>query len=102
MLSSKRLAIVGGASIIASHMPFNPVSTEYLHLVVCACVPKLKMEGRKEDNSLPLPTVEAVLDKVKSDGTFDQFRKTCLAAVEAEVYMESTVPVSQHILSGPL
>lgn len=35
--------------------------------------------------SLPLPTPEAVLDRVKSDGTFDQFRKTCLAAIEAEV-----------------
>ena len=34
-----------------------------------------------------LPSVETVLNKVKSDGTFDQFRKTCLAAVEAEVHV---------------
>lgn len=40
-----------------------------------------------QESPLALPSVEAVLDKVKSDGTFDQFRKTCLAAVEAEVYM---------------
>lgn len=33
----------------------------------------------------PLPSADAVLNKVKSDGTFDQFRKTCLATVEAEV-----------------
>ena len=32
-----------------------------------------------------LPSVDAVLGKLKSDGTFDQFRKTCLAAIEAEV-----------------
>ncbi|CAI8016969.1 Biorientation of chromosomes in cell division protein 1-like 1 [Geodia barretti] len=48
------------------------------------------MEAQKQDHtSLPLPTVEAVLDKVKSDGTFDQFRKTCLAAVEAEPSMRA-------------
>ena len=34
---------------------------------------------------MAFPSAEVVLDKVKSDGTFDQFRKTCLAAVEAEV-----------------
>lgn len=38
-----------------------------------------------QEAPLTLPSAEAVLDKVKSDGTFDQFRKTCLAAVEAEV-----------------
>ena len=32
-----------------------------------------------------LPSAEVVLDKLKSDGTFDQFRKTCSAAIEAEV-----------------
>ena len=32
-----------------------------------------------------LPSAEMVLDKLKSDGTFDQFRKTCSAAIEAEV-----------------
>lgn len=32
-----------------------------------------------------LPSADAVLDKLKSDGTFDQFRKTCLASIEAEV-----------------
>ena len=32
-----------------------------------------------------LPSAEAVLNKLKSDGTFDQFRKTCLASIEAEV-----------------
>ena len=37
------------------------------------------------ETAAPLPSVEAVLDKVKSDGTFDQFRKACLTAVEAEV-----------------
>ena len=53
------------------------------------------MEARKQDHtSLPLPTVEAVLDKVKSDGTFDQFRKTCLAAVEAEVW--SNLIISEY------
>ena len=36
-------------------------------------------------DDLQLPSTEVVLNKVKSDGTFDQFRKTCLAAVEAEV-----------------
>lgn len=38
-----------------------------------------------QEAPLALPSAEIVLDKVKSDGTFDQFRKTCLAAVEAEV-----------------
>ena len=32
-----------------------------------------------------LPTPEAVLNKLKSDGTFDQLRRSCLAAIEAEV-----------------
>ena len=32
-----------------------------------------------------LPTPEAVLNKLKSDGTFDQLRKSCLANIEAEV-----------------
>ena len=41
-----------------------------------------------QDSPLPLPSTEAVLDKVKSDGTFDQFRKTCLASVEAEVFTQ--------------
>jgi len=35
-----------------------------------------------------LPSAEAVLDKLKSDGTFDQFRKTCSAAIEAEVSVD--------------
>ena len=33
----------------------------------------------------PLPSVDAVLNKLKSDGTFDQFRKTCLSSIEGEV-----------------
>ena len=33
----------------------------------------------------PFPTVDEVLNKLKSKGTFDQFRKTCLASIEAEV-----------------
>ena len=33
----------------------------------------------------PPPTAGAVLNKLKYDGTFDQFRKTCLSAIEAEV-----------------
>ena len=33
----------------------------------------------------PYPTVDDVLTKLKSNGTFDQFRKACLASVEAEV-----------------
>lgn len=33
----------------------------------------------------PYPTVDEVLNKLKSNGTFDQFRKACLASVEAEV-----------------
>lgn len=32
----------------------------------------------------PPPTAGAVLNKLKYDGTFDQFRKTCLSAIEAE------------------
>lgn len=45
------------------------------------------MEALQSVQEAPLafPSAEVVLDKVKSDGTFDQFRKTCLAAVEAEV-----------------
>ena len=35
-----------------------------------------------------LPSAEAVLDKLKSDGAFDQFRKTCSAAIEAEVSVD--------------
>lgn len=31
------------------------------------------------------PSVDEVLNELKSNGTFDQFRKTCLASVEAEV-----------------
>ncbi len=33
----------------------------------------------------PLPGPDTVLNKLKSDGTFDQFRKSCLAAIESEV-----------------
>lgn len=33
-----------------------------------------------------LPTIDEVLDELKSNGTFDQFRKSCLASVQAEVY----------------
>lgn len=33
-----------------------------------------------------LPSIQAVLDRLKSDGTFDQFRKKCLAAIEEEVH----------------
>ena len=64
-------------------MPFNPYCTEFL--TSCSRMRKSSSvpPGQMEDS--PLPTPEAVLDKVKSDGTFDQFRKTCLAAVEAEV-----------------
>ena len=40
-----------------------------------------------------LPSAEVVLDKLKSDGTFDQFRKTCSAAIEAEV----SVWLSTHL-----
>ena len=32
-----------------------------------------------------LPAPETVLNKLKSDGTFDQLRKSCLAAIEEEV-----------------
>ena len=32
-----------------------------------------------------LPSADTVLNKLKSDGTFDQFRKTCLASIEGEV-----------------
>ncbi len=32
-----------------------------------------------------LPSAYAVLDKLKSEGTFDKFRKTCLSAIEEEV-----------------
>ena len=65
-------------------MPFNPYCTEFLtSLFAHAQILKRATAHQMEDS--PLPTPEAVLDKVKSDGTFDQFRKTCLAAVEAEV-----------------
>ena len=43
-----------------------------------------------------LPSAEVVLDKLKSDGTFDQFRKTCSAAIEAEV----SVWLSTHACEG--
>ena len=33
----------------------------------------------------PLPLVQDVLERLKFDGTFDQFRKTCLSAIEEEV-----------------
>ena len=32
-----------------------------------------------------LPSPEAVLNKLKSDGTFDQLRKSCQATIEGEV-----------------
>jgi hypothetical protein len=32
-----------------------------------------------------LPSIQDVLDRLKSDGTFDQFRKVCLSAIEEEV-----------------
>ncbi|XP_019848947.1 PREDICTED: transcriptional regulator ATRX homolog [Amphimedon queenslandica] len=32
----------------------------------------------------PLPLVQDVLERLKFDGTFDQFRKTCLSAIEEE------------------
>ena len=36
----------------------------------------------------PFPMVDEVLTKLKSNGTFDQFRKECLASVEAEVKLK--------------
>ena len=53
--------------------------------VTCRVNPMCTEFETMDTLSPALPSVEAVLDKVKSDGTFDQFRKTCLAAVEAEV-----------------
>lgn len=32
-----------------------------------------------------VPTVDEVLNKLKYNGTFDYFRKTCLESIEAEV-----------------
>lgn len=34
---------------------------------------------------LSTTTVDEVLNKLKSNGTFDYFRKTCLESIEAEV-----------------
>ncbi len=48
------------------------------------------------DELAPLPAPEAVLNKLKSDGTFDQFRKSCLAAIEAEVGLHSNPRVYQR------
>ena len=48
-----------------------------------------------------LPGADAVLNKLKSDGTFDQFRKTCLASIEAEVAICPGLIVNQlcmHVL----
>lgn len=38
-----------------------------------------------EEKLGPFPTVDEVLNKLKSNGTFDQFRKTCLESIEGEV-----------------
>lgn len=38
-----------------------------------------------DEGSSELPSAEAVLSKLKSDGTFDQIRKLCVAAVQEEV-----------------
>ena len=38
-----------------------------------------------DEGSGELPSAEAVLSKLKSDGTFDQIRKLCVAAVQEEV-----------------
>ncbi len=32
-----------------------------------------------------LPSVDSILSKLKSDGTFDQFRRTCLDHIQGEV-----------------
>ena len=39
--------------------------------------------SKKEDATLP--NVDSVLNKLKSDGTFDQFRRTCLGHIQGEV-----------------
>lgn len=31
------------------------------------------------------PSLQNILDRLKSNGTFDQFRKMCLSAIEEEV-----------------
>ena len=38
-----------------------------------------------DSGSGELPSAEAVLSKLKSDGTFDRIRKLCVAAVQEEV-----------------
>lgn len=44
-----------------------------------------------------LPNVDAVLNKLKSDGTFDQVRRTCLGHIQGEVsllnYIENLLSI---------
>ena len=46
---------------------------------------KKKNNIRFMDEMGALPAPDTVLNKLKSDGTFDQFRKSCLSALESEV-----------------
>lgn len=42
-----------------------------------------RVHAMSKDHSLP--SVDSVLNKLKSDGTFDQFRRTCLSHIQGEV-----------------
>ncbi len=41
--------------------------------------------SKKKAPEPSLPSVDSVLNKLKSDGTFDQFRRTCLGYIQGEV-----------------
>lgn len=60
----------------------------------------LQGEQLSAARSPPLVSAEAVLSKLKSDGTFDHIRKMCVAAVQEEV-MNSCPSVIQsaHLTS---
>jgi len=60
-----------------------------IFIVTCPCLKFVLCTLLKKSDGMaelgPFPIVDEVLNKLKSNGTFDQYRKTCLESIEAEV-----------------
>lgn len=61
----------------------------------------IKMSAEQSAGSVPYPTVDEVLNKLKYNGTFDYFRKTCLESIEAEVSLKWFTLTSSFLISTP-
>lgn len=88
------------------------IQKSHLNAVTCSYGHETRMErelGTRIDSLTassfmeqlsPPPTPEEVLNKLKSDGTFDQLRRSCLAAIEAEVIVYTEITSNYAITAA--